>query len=84
MDREEQKMGQGGLKILFGPKKLFFVVKLALEPVGLFGACQQCYLPIGNLATRVNCVAKGRMAAPNRINFGKIPNGLRPHPPHFP
>ena len=53
MDREEQKMGQGGLKILFGPKKLFFVVKLALEPVGLFGACQQCYHATKDYATGI-------------------------------
>ena len=33
MDREEQKMGQGGLKILFGPKKLFFCSEIG------FGAC---------------------------------------------
>ena len=55
MDQEGLKMGQEGLNIVFWTYETcffvqnmqFYVVRLALEPVGMRGACQQCWFATG-------------------------------------
>ena len=39
------------MDIGFCPKKQFYIVRSALEPAGMLGACQQCWFAAINFAT---------------------------------